>query len=72
MNAPEMLPADMQTLVEDAYRAGFVAASRWANRNDLLSDTDSPAYCKERDIWLQKRLQPHEGLKKSSGSENRI
>jgi len=60
MTAPVTLTPELQALMHDAYCAGFVAASRWASRKDLIADTDSPAYMKERDLWLQKRLKHQE------------
>ncbi len=38
---------------QDAYRAGWVTAAGWAQRNDLLSDIGSPAYLKDMANALQ-------------------
>jgi hypothetical protein len=35
-----------------AFDKGWVAAARWAKRDDLLADLDSPAYLRERDAAL--------------------
>lgn len=41
--------ADKRDLYERAYRHGWINCSKWAERVDLVSDVDSPAYEKERD-----------------------
>lgn len=40
---------------EDAFEEGWNLASRWANRDDMLHDTGSVAYQKERDAALAAR-----------------
>ena len=35
-----------------AYACGWVEASLWANRDDLLADVDSPAYIDDRESLL--------------------
>jgi hypothetical protein len=35
-----------------AFDKGWVGAARWAKRDDLLADLDSPAYLRERDEAL--------------------
>lgn len=37
----------------NTYQRGWVAAAGWAQRNDLVSDIDSPAYEKEREQRLK-------------------
>lgn len=43
-----------QEQLEAAYEQGWIVASNWANRTDLIADTDSPAFEKERDERLKK------------------
>jgi hypothetical protein len=38
----------------DAYRKGWIEASKWAGRDDLVSDIGSPAYNLDRDAALSK------------------
>ena len=40
---------------EAAYKAGWIAAAKWANRTDLTADTDSLAYIAERDAAIRTR-----------------
>lgn len=37
---------------EMAYKLGWIACSQWADRDDLVADTDSGAYTGERDAAL--------------------
>lgn len=45
-------PQVLRTLLKRAYKRGFISASQWADRDDLVADTDSPAYKRERDGLL--------------------
>ena len=38
--------------MDRAYAAGWIAASRWAGRDDLQADIDSPAYERDRRFAL--------------------
>ena len=38
--------------MREAYEAGWVECARWANRSDLVSDIDSPAYITDRESAL--------------------
>lgn len=40
--------ASMLAALEDAHRLGFWRAAIWADRDDLIADTGSPAYIKDR------------------------
>lgn len=43
-----------QEQLEAAYELGWICAAHWADRTDLIADTDSPAYEKQRDEKLGK------------------
>ena len=38
--------------IRQAYLLGWIKAARWANRDDLIDDIDSPAYTKDADAAL--------------------
>jgi hypothetical protein len=38
--------------IDDAYEKGWVAAARWAKRDDLFADIGSTAYMNDRDAAL--------------------
>ena len=38
--------------IEQAYKKGWIAAARWATRDDLIADVGSRAYTSERDAAL--------------------
>lgn len=42
-----LLEVAIYNALRQAYKAGWVNASSWANRDDLLSDIDSPSYMKD-------------------------
>lgn len=44
--------AKLQAQLEDAYKQGWLEAANWSNRQDMVCDTDSPAYVKARDVRL--------------------
>ncbi len=49
------LPEQVEALRADAdkhYAAGWIAAAKWAERDDLISDIDSPAYIADRDAAI--------------------
>lgn len=39
---------------EKHYAAGWIAAAKWAERDDLISDIDSPAYIADRDAAIDR------------------
>jgi hypothetical protein len=39
------------------YAAGWAQCAKWADRVDLISDIDSPAYNRDRDAALQRERQ---------------
>lgn len=41
----------------EAYRAGWINAARWVNREDLISDIGSPEYIKDRNNFLKNETQ---------------
>lgn len=64
-----MLRGDANRLAE-AYEAGWIEASRWANRQDLVSDIPSPAYKRDRDASLARYgLAQHESPPTAHGAK---
>ena len=54
-NAITELRAEVEALRADAerhYAAGWRTAAKWAERDDLISDIDSPAYIADRDAAI--------------------
>ena len=49
---PDVTPGE--ALLQRAYEAGWVQCATWAERDDLITDCDSPAYARERDAALSK------------------
>ena len=47
-------------LLQQAHKLGFMRGAEWANRSDLLVDTDSPAYFRERDYDVAAIAQPEQ------------
>lgn len=39
--------------VTEAYDAGWIECTKWAKRDDLICDMDSPAYKRDRDRALE-------------------
>jgi aconitase B len=55
--ANALLTAEVEALRADAerhYAAGWIAAAKWAERDDLISDIDSPAYIADRDAAIDR------------------
>jgi len=48
-------PAAPVAAWSEAFENGWIACSRWANRDDLIADIGSPAYIRERDHMLSAR-----------------
>lgn len=52
MKMPEIkesvLLDEIEGLVKSAYESGWIACAGWAERDDLVFDTESPAYLRER------------------------
>jgi len=51
----DKLPERVEALRADAdkhYAAGWRTAAKWAERDDLISDIDSPAYIADRDAAI--------------------
>ena len=46
-------PEPVGEALREAFKLGFIAAANWALRHDLIADTDSPAYIRERDAALR-------------------
>lgn len=45
-------------LLQQAHEMGFLRAAEWAGRDDLLADTKSPAYLRERDFDVSSLASP--------------
>ena len=50
--------------LKKAYELGWIQASKWAEREDLIADIGSPAYTKDADAALADQ-QPQVALKQS-------